>query len=482
VAVFAHNLLVLSDLHLGSDLVHHAQPEAPLRARASQNRTRDLTAMLDHYRERRQGGVPWRLVIAGDFVDFAGMSVLPPIELATRPTDEELKHGLGGAEDHTLVKLDLLMDHEVSVMTSLARFLEAGNSLVIVRGNHDVDWHWEAAQEHFLTRLAQHGKFSRAQVEFQPWFYYEEGVVFIEHGHQYDAYCSFDHLLHPVSPFDPRRTVRSLSDILLRYVVRPTRGMTEAGHAAASALDYLRFALGLGVRGMLKLAERFILATRALFSLWREHLSDAAGWVKSEHERKMNALSKRHRIRIERLRALLRLQRPPITRSLPAIFASVMLDRILLVLLGIVTLVSVLILAPSPVWASGLAAAALLALVVVGKAWRDLRGSLEPSALLRERSGNVARLFPAAFIVMGHTHLPETRVTDEHSTYVNLGTWAEDDVADGKTPGLPATRTHLVVVSQNGKPVAELLTWQASGPEPFARRAEAEAAPEKGFV
>lgn len=480
-AFFAHNLIVLSDLHLGSDLVHHAQPEAPLRARASQNRTRDLTAMLDHYRERRHGGRPWRLVIAGDFCDFAGMSVLPKVELSTQPTDEELAHGLGGAADHTLAKLDLLMDHEVSVMKGLARFLEAGNSLVIVRGNHDVDWHWEAAQEHFLTRLSQHGDFARAQVEFMPWFYYEEGVVFIEHGHQYDAYCSFDHVLFPVSPSDPRRTVSSLSDILLRYVVRPTRGMTEAGHAAASVLDYVRFAIGLGARGMLNLGRRFILATHALCTLWREHLSEAAGRVQKEQERRMKALSERYRIGLDRLRALLHLQRPPITRSLLAIFASVMLDRILLVCLGLILLVALPWLAPSPAWGAAIALSASLVLFGLGHAWRKLRDSIEPSAELRERSSSVARLFPAAFVVMGHTHLPETRATAERTTYVNLGAWAEDDVADGRAPSLPATRTHLVVVHDGAEPVAELLTWHTSGPLPFTRTHDAVSAT-KGFV
>jgi hypothetical protein len=194
----------------------------------------------------------------------------------------------------------------------------------------------------------------------------------------------------------------------------------------------------------------------------------------------MNALSERHRIRIERLRALLRLQRPPITRSLLAILASVMLDRILLVLLGLALLVAALVLAPSLAWSAALSAGSLLGLLALGRAWRRLRDSLEPSAELRERSGSVARLFPAAFIVMGHTHLPETRATAEHSTYVNLGTWAEDDVADGRSPSLPATRTHLVVTSQDGKPVAELMTWHASGPEPFARRTDDASA--KGFV
>ena len=70
-----HNLLVLSDVHLGSDLVQHCRPGAPLRSAASSRRDRDLAALLDWYRARPVEGRPWRLVIAGDLVDFVGMSV-----------------------------------------------------------------------------------------------------------------------------------------------------------------------------------------------------------------------------------------------------------------------------------------------------------------------------------------------------------------------------------------------------------------------
>jgi hypothetical protein len=295
--------------------------------------------------------------------------------------------------------------------------------------------------------------------------------VFIEHGHQYDPYCSFEHVLHPVSPFDPRRTMRSLSDVLLRYVVRPTRGMTEAGHAAAGILTYLRFAFGLGARGMLLLAKRFVAATRALIDLWREHVSDATEWVRNEQERKLAALGRLHRIQLDRLRGLLRLQRPPITKSLLALLASVMLDRVLLGALGVVTVLVVLLSVESTAIALSVVAAVLLALVGLGAAWRRLRDTLEPSAELRERSALVARLFPAAFIVMGHTHLPEKQPTTEHATYVNLGAWAEDEVEDGLVPNLPATRTHLLVTRIEDRPVAELLTWHPTGPLPYGNAA-----------
>jgi UDP-2,3-diacylglucosamine pyrophosphatase LpxH len=462
----AHNLIVLSDIHLGSDLVHHARPEAPARGKKGERRDRDLVALLHYYRSRRQAGRPWRLVIAGDFVDFSGMSVSPDAELDTAPTSEELAHGLGGAPDHTLAKLRILVRHVGPVMDALAAFLAAGNAVIVVRGNHDADWHWEPVQDAFRDELLRRATFPPDKLSFAPWFYYEEGLVYVEHGHQYDAFCSLEHVLHPVSPSDPRRTTRSLADILLRYVVRPTRGLGEAGHAAASMLDYLRFAARLGVPGMLSLARRFVAATHALVALWGEQFSVSAQRVRKEHERRMRRLSRLQRIGIGRLRRLARLQRPPLTRSLPALLAGVMLDRVATGVLAVLASGLVLAFAPSRTSASvGIAAIATLA-VVLAVLWRRLRGSLEPSAELRERSARLARLFPAAFIVMGHTHLPETRAT-QSSTYVNLGAWAEDEAPEGFEQDLPATRTHLVVTLGADHPVAELLAWGDSGPVPF---------------
>jgi hypothetical protein len=356
------------------------------------------------------------------------------------------------------------------VFAALAHFVAAGNSLVILRGNHDVDWHWEATQRELVHCLAGHAPIGDGSVEFLPWFYYEEGLVYVEHGHQYDAFCSYDHVLWPVSPRDPRRTALSLSDVLLRYVVKPTRGMLESGHDRAGLFDYVRFALRLGRRGTLKLASRFIAAVQALIGLWREHWSDALGHVRREHERRMQLLAEARAIGIERLRALAKLQRPPITRSLFGLLAGVMLDRVLLAAAALVFGALFALLAPQ--LGLGLSALALglgaIVLFVLARAWRKLRDSLEPSAELRERSARVARLFPAAFVVMGHTHLPEVRATAESATYVNLGSWAEEEHADGRTALLPATRTHLVV-AQGEQPVAELLTWSSEGPRPFGR-------------
>jgi UDP-2,3-diacylglucosamine pyrophosphatase LpxH len=468
----AHNLLVLSDVHLGSDLVHCAQPDAPRRDGTDDERDRQLASLFDWYREHPHGSLPWRLVIAGDFVDFVGMSVSPPTsKMHTPPDADDHTLGLGGAEDHTIYKLRCVARRHRKVFESLARFIEAGNTLIVVRGNHDVDFHWPAVQDEFVRQLATHARIERGRVEFSPWFYYEEGRVFVEHGHQYDRYCSYEHVLSPLSPRDPRRTSRSLSDVLLRHVVRPTRGLLETGHEDAGLSDYLAFGVRLGIGGGVNLFTRFVGAVARLFVMWHEHASEGARRIRLHHDRRMADLAARLDMKLESLRALASLQRPPVTLSFGYLSLAVMLDRIVLSLLAIAASLIAVWLAP---WSHGLIAAVFICMTLAGAAaalsrWR---GHIDPSTELRERAVRVAGLFPAAFVVMGHTHLPEvTSVATSPSTYVNLGAWAEGDEAGAEA----ASRTHFVVHAEDdGRASAELRIWDAeTGPRRFISVTEA---------
>ena len=464
-----YNLLALSDVHLGSELVQHVRPNAPGCSATSQRRDRDLAALFAWYAERRVAGRPWKLVIAGDFVDFTGMSVMPEPatnEIRTAPTSEERAHGLGGAADHASAKLRLVMHHHALVMNALSAFLRAGHRLLLIPGNHDADFHWQSLQAEFKQALVSAGGVDAEQIEFSPWFYCEEGVIYLEHGHQYDAYCSHDHVLYPVSPNDPRRTTSSLSDILVRYIVRPTPGMTEGGHDQMGALDYLRFGLSLGVRGLLALVGRFLGVLGAAFALWREHSSQGTSRVRRLHELELRRWCEARQIGLERVLELARLQLPPLTRSLAGILTSLMLDWVMLGFTVVGALVSVVIWQDH--WQTallcGLGLVAIL--LVLRKTWL-VRQGVEPSSMLRERAGRLARLFPSAVVVMGHTHLPEFRRAADQSLYVNLGAWAEEEPPQGRAPALPATRTHLVLTRAPTGAVTQLMTWGDGAPRPF---------------
>ena len=473
-AVHSHNLLIFSDVHLGSDLIQFAQPDAPLYPEHSLRRDRELANLLRWYATHRRGGKCWRLVIAGDFVDFAGMSIeADENELRLSLSKEEVQNGLGSAEEHTLIKLRCVVEHHADVFRALAEFLAAGNSLVVVRGNHDVDFHWESVKDEFRSQLHQFADFSRDKIEFRPWFYYEKDRVYIEHGHQYDGWCSVDHVLNPVSPLDPRRSSRSVADIMLRYVVRPL-GMSESGHDGAGPLHYIRFAKRLGLSGAWKLIVRFMLAVHRLLTVWRAHFSDATAKIRLEQERRMSLLGRRRRLGINRLRRLERLQVPPATRSVSHILSCFFLERVVLGALGALLLLTFFVVFDQ--WHYQLIAGGGLCVVLVAlaAAWNSSRVAIDPSDQLRRQTRAIGSLFPAAFVVMGHTHLPELSDHDG-ITYVNLGAWAEEETVPDKIQQFPATRTHFVLENVDGEPSGELLVWGAAGqPEPFGARVDQE--------
>jgi UDP-2,3-diacylglucosamine pyrophosphatase LpxH len=478
---FDESLLILSDVHLGNDL--NDLTATP--ARRSHQVDVDLANLVDHYRRTRPSGRRWRLVVAGDFVDFIGIAIRPPEggnDLDTAPSSEERAHGLGNAADHARLKLRAVVARHRVVFEAIAAFVADGHALTIVHGNHDVEFYWETAQEELrraLVALAAERAGGRgealagfaARVEFAPWFYYVSGVAYVEHGHQYDTLCSTDHVMAPLSPRDPRRIARSFSDVLLRWVVRPTSGVPEYGHERMGIGDYVMLGVRMGAGGLVRLAGRFASAVVELFRLHRAHLSEATVALREEHERRMAALADATRVGLERLRALAALQAPPVTRSVQKILASVLLDKLALLLAAWTLAGAVLLVGGRGPWSvAGLGAVAGLwwwahgALTERRRAWFGEK--LDNDEALLERAGHLARLFPAAFVVMGHTHTPVVRpVAEGAATYVNVGSWHEAE-SDGRSR-YRAARTHLVIHPAEQGATAEFLSWGEQGPETY---------------
>jgi UDP-2,3-diacylglucosamine pyrophosphatase LpxH len=468
-------LLVLSDVHLGSDIGD--SPTAPPPAR-SENVDEDLSALLWHYCEATTDNAKWELVINGDFIDFIGISLeTSRLSVSTEVTAEERAHGLGTTEDHACIKLARVAERHHNVFTSLAAFVAAGNQLIIVPGNHDREFHWGRVQEDLRAHLfrASAEALERqvqffGRIRFSPWFFWVEGIAYIEHGHQYDSFCATEHVIVPVSPVDQRRLSPGFSDVLLRFVVHRTAGIRHCDHDTMGLVDYLAFAAKLGFRGGVDLFRRYVNAIRELFRLRSVALSDAAKALRVEHDRRITQFADAMRIDLGRLRALVALQARPVTSSVRGIMASLLVDELAVALLALAALT-----------VCGLVgfrshAVRLGAWTVVLGAWftthRYLSNTrhVDPQHALAARAGALAQLFPAAFVVMGHTHVPvRSDVDNGRATYVNTGSWAEDASA---LPNAPVThraaRTHLVIRVLETGPEAELLTWSPTGPAPFS--------------
>jgi hypothetical protein len=87
----ASNILVVSDLHFGEELLPGATPE---RRQAVEIGARAFRDFLHYHTSRRLGGRPWRLVIAGDLFDFMSV-VIPGRPGQPARSADERRFGLG---------------------------------------------------------------------------------------------------------------------------------------------------------------------------------------------------------------------------------------------------------------------------------------------------------------------------------------------------------------------------------------------------
>lgn len=500
-AGFDESLLILSDVHLGNDL-NDLTSEGERRSAQVDS---DLVDLLAHYRRAPRTGRRWRLIIAGDFVDFIGMA-LRPFDPSSEPNDEERTHGLGNTAEHARLKLRAAAARHRPVFEAIAAFVAEGHALTIVHGNHDIDFHWDAVKHELRALLAQaaRAKNSTAQtgtasagtaqtgtasthaiegeapfesrIDFAQWFYYVRDVAYVEHGHQYDMLCSTENVMAPLSPADPHRIARSFSEILLRWVVRPTRGVPEYGHDRMGIVDYLRLAVRLGARDLVRLGARFASAVVELFRIRRAALSRAALAAREEHERRMAALAEATLVGIDRLRALAALQVAPVTRSASKILASVLLDRAIVACAAVAIIAAIALAEGCKPWSLAAMGAVAAAwgmchrhLTMRRRAWFGER--LDNGETLVERASHLARLFPAAFVVMGHTHMPAfVAVEGGATTYVNVGSWHEGESRSDRPARHRAARTHLVIHPADSGPTAEFLAWDAGGPRKFRQK------------
>lgn len=170
-------LVVVSDLHLGDP---DGGPVDEF------DREADFERLLLEIVPDQAGG-PATLVLAGDFVDFT--QVLPHLAW----------HGLGrrfgSRELESLWKFRRVRAAHPRVFAALAEFLARGGQVLLLPGNHDIDWHWPALRAALRAAV---GGVSAPQLAFVPQGCIHERGLYIEHGNQYTHDNRFDHWRSPI--------------------------------------------------------------------------------------------------------------------------------------------------------------------------------------------------------------------------------------------------------------------------------------------
>lgn len=469
-----YNLLVISDLHLGEDLNPSASEE---NVRDLHLAERHLNEFLAHYTRRRADGRPWRLVINGDMLDLMTVCIYPDHHPMVRWSEfdaDERKYGLGRRMDAACAKIDAVIDRHEEFVHALARFLAEGNRLEIICGNHDTELHWPAVQEAFrqgvvrawrgMSESARPGAPAPAAIgtrlRFHAWFYHEPGVVWIEHGHQYDECCSYEYNLNPVG-VDGKAVITNVDTAGLRYLSNQIPEVAPHGTEEWSFAGYLRLLYDSGLRCALRLVRGYYWFSVKLLAEWRasRRLRDQRR-RRELHVQRLHELSRTSSIPEPTLRALDGLQRRPVITNLRRLMQVLMLDK--LVLWSITALLVVLAVVALPAGWAAAAAAGMLVTAVLADRWLGRGRSVSPALPLELVPERILHHVDARFVVFGHTHLPVAQRLSGGGWYYNTGTW----LPSGK-PGLLRSFTHVVVRHEPDGPSASLCQWRDGASRAF---------------
>jgi UDP-2,3-diacylglucosamine pyrophosphatase LpxH len=469
-----HNLLVVSDLHLGDSL----RPTDPGYVKELARLNRALCRFLKHYAKHRVRGLPWRLVIAGDMIDFLHAGLYTGLDAHGEHPERAFNHC---SEEDAILWLEQVMVRERRVFRMLASFVGAGHDLVIIKGNHDAQFHFEGVQRRFTQLLLElhvrrlllrrrHAEdaallahelvaFTR-RIFFCRWFYYERDLVYIEHGNQYDAFCSFEHVLSPIDPDlyeleDPisHRTYRAFANLLSSLDLHLIDQW--------KLIDYLRWIAGLGPKLIGQLAYTYF-ASIAWLVRTKRRLLAAAKRAREEHLVRRRALTGRFGLSEEILHALDELRERPAGNSVFTGIRMLYMDRVALAFLNVLVTAG-MIAVPGPAWLRAAIAGAVAAASIAANVMLERARAVDPHPKLMRISRKIALLMKVPFVVFGHSHRPlmaearEAEATGQ-SWYFNTGSWTS-----GSGDGL----THVCILRDQPASKAELRRWCLKSHKPM---------------
>ena len=428
----------------------------------------EFSDFLQYYLDGR----PRRLIINGDFVEFYHIPVRPdpadPLLAGVTLYPTDFKFFPGTEWQKSVWKLDVALKGHPRLLRTLARFLAAGNEIHMIRGNHDLEFCWPQVQEHFRRRIAQHPPegltaeemeaITRSRITFHPWFYYEPGLLYVEHGHQYDGYCSNAHNLHPVLPGNDRRMELPISALSMRYFgSRITIVDPIAMENVNSIPRYIWRLIRTNPRQVIRMPFYYLeMAYRILSKITRPaEALDAA--VASAAAERRDEIVKRFGLDAETLGRIEGLAERPIIRDLMTSLRCTLIDLVAVGLLGIVVGVVG--------WALGVAgpggwvgAGIVILVLLLLLAGKHRMSKINDHRNLRDIARRIREIIGVRYVVFGHSHDPDLMpfAPSGNGAYFNVGTWMPRQ-------GI-GQFIYFELHVEAGSPTARLMRWDREKP------------------
>jgi len=415
-----HDLLLISDLHLGSHLKPRLRgEEVHLASRIEE----EFPRFTDHHLEiARARGVGWQLVVNGDFIDFWNV-VLDEREGET-------------SEDLAVRRLHAVLDAHPAVEDSLARFLEAGHGIAFVTGNHDAELLYGGVRRAIVERIegamsTDEGDASitrtgtvrldmmrAGKIRFVRWFLREPGGAWIEHGHKFDPSCATPAAL---SPTRGGALVQTVAEVATRSFANVMPEIDYDAPDKFSTLDYARWALARGWRFVIRVVLLYLRMVGRILGLWvGAGRVDAEG--QADHDAQLGRIAANAGLQMSALAALENMAPPPAATTVGGLVKLTALDH-LLMLLGPVALAVFAWLAG---WIS-LALGLVLAFAIGGAGVAFQRRGRQRRDVARDMlnvAAGVGHATGVPLVLMGHSHHGQLERRGE-VVYANSGSWLD---------------------------------------------------------
>lgn len=479
-------LVLVSDLHIGRGKNPHTGRYFELETFFYDDDFRRFCLWL--CADARERAVNLRLILNGDTFDLLRID---PVSTEARQTSRERRYGPVMTPQRARTVIHEVLIGHAEFIDGLAQVLVAGHEVIFLPGNHDLEVQWPAVQQEIraaiLEQAARIGQGAAdgsagdvealaGRLRFAPWFYYEPGRIWIEHGCQYDPQNAFRYNLRSRLEDHEASLVADEEDMPLgnffqRYLYNAFGHITFIVPSTRANARYVKWLL---VHQPELLARAAASHGRFWWQVVRRlalSAPDARRRLKDLHAAELEALATASGLG-DRLRSIdaLKTVGGDITRTVRALGWQIIKD-----LLQAITI----LLAAAGLWFAGfhvinhasegfivkaffflLLDFIFLIVVIAGIGYAILRPPAEPAARpLRKAAQAIADRLAVPLVCFGHTHeevLWRLRTpSGAPAWYLNSGTWIAVFTHDVL---LPRERVQYTFIRVEGAE-ARLLHW-----------------------
>ena len=422
----------------------------------------EIAAMLEAVRTRI-GRDELTVVLNGDIFDFDAPRVVG---------NESRFHDLPRSAEHAVPAIAAILEDHPVFVAALGRRLAEGHTVVFISGNHDVQLTLPEVRAIVAARLVDaalairaedpaHVRFAtRAALEqrvlFRAWFHRTPDGIVIEHGNEYDPYCSWR---YPMAPFGREQRVihPNLGSLSARLLV--SRMGYFNPHVDASymltAWGYIRHWAKYYLFSRRSLAAAWAVgAVRTLVELWRLRVPER----RSERRANITAAARETGVPVKIVARHARLIAKPVEERLGRVARELWLDRVGMAMAAAAFAALWLALAPASAWF-----VSLLGLVLfLGYELMVPKLPLEANwSRVGRHARKVGKVHRARAVVFGHTHYPEGS-WEGGAFFGNTGSWSAAYLDEACTKPANDERPFVWLMSEpvSGRLEGGLFGWR----------------------